>query len=76
MFTVWQVEGLQRSMRSTTRPQDYNRNDVDKHCDENGDEDDDHHGTVETNTGKSYRANFYLAPFDNTTIRYAVAAMV
>ena len=64
-------------MRRPPCPQDDNRNDVNGHRDDNGGGDnDDHNGAVETNSGESDRANCYLAPFDNTTIRYVVVAMV
>ena len=64
-------------MRRPSRPQDDNRDDVNGHRDDDGGGDnDDHHGAVETNAGESDRANCYLAPFNNTTIRYVVAAMV
>ena len=41
-------------MRRPPRPQDDDRNNVDKHYDNaNGEEDDDHHGEVEKNEGES-----------------------
>ena len=51
------------------------RSDVDEHCNDD-DDNDDHRGSVETNAGERDGADCYLAPFDNTTIRYVVAAMV
>ena len=59
-------------MMRPPRPQNDDCNDVDKHRND----DDGHYGEVETNAGDSDGANCYLAPFDNTTIRYVVAAMV
>ena len=64
-------------MRRPLRPQDDDRDDVDKHRDDNdGDNDDNHYSVVETNAGDSDGANCNLAPFENTTIQYVVAAMV
>ena len=41
-------------MRRPPFPQDDDRDDVDKNCDnDNGDDDDDHRGAVETNEGES-----------------------
>ena len=57
-------------MRRPPRPQDNDGDNDD--CNDN----DDHRGAVETNAGKSNGSDCYLAPFDNTTIRYVVAAMV
>ena len=64
-------------MRRPHGPQDDNRDDVDEHRDDDGGNDhEDHRRELETNAGESDRAECYLAPFDNTTIRYVVAAMV
>ena len=64
-------------MRRPPRPQEDDRNNVDEHRDdEDGDDNEDNRGAVETNAGESDGANCYLALFDNTTIRYVVAAMV
>ena len=64
-------------MSSPPRLQDNDRNDVDKHRDEdNSDDNDDYYRAVETNARESEGADCYLAPFNNKTIRYAVAAMV
>ena len=64
-------------MRRPPCPEDDDRGDVEEHCNDNdGDDDYDHRGSVETNAGKSDWADCYLGPFDNTTIRYVVAAMV
>ena len=64
-------------MRRPPCPQNDNRGDVDEHRkDDDGGDDDDHHGAVEMNTGESDRANFYLALFGNTTIRYVVASIL
>ena len=58
-------------------PQDDNCDDVNGHRDDDGGiNNDDHCRAVETNAGESDRANCYLVPFDNTTIRYVVAACV
>ena len=57
-------------------PQDDDRNDIDKHRDDDGDEDENHRGAVEMNSGDSDRYDCYLAPFHNTTIWYVVTAMV
>ena len=59
-------------MRRPPRPQDNNRDDVEKHRDD----DDNHRKAVETNAGERDGANCYLEPVDNTTIWYVVAAMV
>ena len=64
-------------MRRPPRPQYNDRYDVDKHHDdEGGNDNDDHSGAVETNAGERYRADYHLAPFDNTMIRYVVEVMV
>ena len=64
-------------MRRHPLPQDDYCNNFDEHQDDDtGDKDEDHRGAVETNAGESDRADCYLAPFDNTTIWYVVAAMV
>ena len=71
------MAGWQRSTRRPPRPQDYDGDDVDEHRDENdGNDDDDHYGAVETNAGEIDGADCYLAPFDNTMILYVVVAMV
>ena len=71
------MAGWQRSTRRPPRPQDYNRDDVHKHCDnDDGNDNDNHCGAVVANAGESNRADCYLEPFDNTKIRYVVAAMV
>ena len=71
------MAGWQRSIRRPPRPQDNDRGNVDEHRnDDNGDDDNDHQGAVETNVGESNGANCFLAPFDNTTIQYVVEAMV
>ena len=45
-------------MRRPPRPQDNDRDNVDKHRDnDDGDNNDDHHGPVETNAGESNRAD-------------------
>ena len=62
-------------MRRPPHPQDDDRDDIDKNCDD-GDDNDDHRGSVETDAGERGESDCYLAPFDNTTIRYVVAAMV
>ena len=85
IFAIWRVARWQRSIRRRRRPEDDDRNDVDKHHnndddddddDNDDDDDDDHRGAVETIAGESDGADCYLALFDNTTIRYVVAAMV
>ena len=78
MFTIWRVAGWQCSIRRPPSPQANNCDDSDKHFNngDNGNDNDNHRGAVETNTGESNEANFYLALLDNTTIRYVVAAMV
>ena len=64
-------------MKRPPRPQDENRNDVGKHRDnDNGDDNGDHRRAVEMNVLESDWADCYLAPFNNTTIRYVLAAMV
>ena len=61
-------------MKRPPRPQDDDIGDVDEHRgDDNGDG---HCGAVETNAGESDGADCYLVLFNNTTIRYVVAAMV
>ena len=62
-------------MKRPPCPQDEDRDNVDKQCDDDN-KDDDHCGAVETNAGESDGDNCYLAPFDNTTIWYVVATMV
>ena len=71
IFSIWWVAGWHRSIRRPPRPEDDDRNNIDKHRD-NGD----HYGAVEKNTGESNRADCYPIPFANTTIWYVVAAMV
>ena len=64
-------------MRSPPYLQDDDRDDVDEHRNDNdGDDNDDHCVAVEPNAGESNGANYYMAPFDNTTIWYVVEAMV
>ena len=68
-------------MRRPPRPQDNNRDDVEKHRDDvnghrNGDDGNDHRRAVETSTGERDGDDCYLAPFDNTATWYVVAAMV
>ena len=64
-------------MRRPPCPQDNDRDSFDEHCDnDDGDDDEDHRGAVETNTGERDGTDCYLATFDNTTIRYVVVAMV
>ena len=63
-------------MRRPPRPQDGDRNDVDKHRDDDSHNNDDHRGAVETNAGESHGADCYLELFDNTTIWYVMALMV
>ena len=60
-------------MRRPPFPQD---DDCDNDDDDDDDDDDEHRRAVETNTGESNRDDCYLEPFDNTTIRFVVAAMV
>ena len=73
------MAGGQRSMRRPPCPQEDNRNNVEKQRDDDndgGNDNENHCGAVETNSGESNGANCYLEPFDNTTIRYELAAMV
>ena len=71
------MAGWQRSIRRSPCPQDNDRNNIEKHRDdENGGDNDDHIGAVETNSGESDGADCYLVPFDNKTIWYVVEAMV
>ena len=64
-------------MRRPPRPHDDDRDDVDEHRDnDNGDDDVEHCGALEKKSEESNGADCYLAPFNNTTIRYVVAAMV
>ena len=45
IFAIWRVAGWQHSIRRPTFPEDDDRNFVDKHCDDdNDDEDENHHG--------------------------------
>ena len=78
IFAIGRVAGWKRSIGRPPRPQDNDRDNVDENCNDNDDdnENDDHHSAVKTNSEESDRANFYLAPFDNTTIQYVVVAMV
>ena len=71
------MAGWQRSLRRPPCPQEDDHNDVDKNRkDDNSNNDDDHRGAVVTNTGEINGADCYLAPFDNTNIRYVVTTMV
>ena len=64
-------------MSRPPRPQDDNRDDVDKHGnDDDGEDNNNHRRAVETNVEERDGADFYLVPFNNTTIRYVLAAMV
>ena len=54
------MEGWQQSTRRPPRPKYNDFGDVDKHRDDNdGDDDDDHCGAVETNAGESDGADEY-----------------
>ena len=61
-------------MKRPPRSQDDNRNDVDKHCDDDydGDNNDNHRGAVETNKEESDGSDCYLEPLHNTKIWYVV----
>ena len=57
-------------------PKDDDRDDVDKHRNDDYEDDDNHCGEVEMIAGERDGANCYLELFANTTIRYVVAAIV
>ena len=65
-------------MRRPSCPQDDDRDDVNKHHNNgnNGEDNGNHCGAVETNAGEIDGDDCYLAPLKNITIQYVVAAMV
>ena len=64
-------------MRRPPRLHDDDRNDVDGHRNDDNDDDNyNHRGAVETNTGESNGSDCYLSLFDNTKVQYVVEVMV